>query len=128
MWATTGQVVAFVFLAVALGVGHLDDLQEEPVMFDRIRAWAQTDPVRRAVRTFIQAFVVLFLVSLTGWLGDVHEWATCLEQCQPFPDPSALGKAAVAAAASAAISTFTLIQNVLEDRGRVRPVLKHGRS
>lgn len=81
------------------------------------RLWHQHDWIRRTVRTFGQVFITLFLVSLIGWFGDVQEWATNGGQ---FPDPSALGKAAVAAFAAGCVAAITGLQNWLEDRGVIR--------
>lgn len=89
-------------------------------MLDRIRRLLRSDPARRAIRTFLQAFAVLFIGSLLTWLGDVQEWATCIEECASFPDPGALAKGAIAAVTSAAIATFTYAQNALEERGTVK--------
>ena len=86
-------------------------------MLDRL---LKSDPARRALRTFLQAFAVLFVGSLLTWLGDVQEWASCIEECAAFPDPGALAKGAVAAVTAGAIAVFTYFQNLLEDRGTVK--------
>lgn len=83
-------------------------------MLDRL-----PDPARRAIRTFVQSFVALFAVSVMGWLKLVVDWADA-GGAEPFPGVSALGYAAIAAASSAAIAVVTYVQNLLEDRGKVR--------
>lgn len=120
MWAAAGWLSLFALVAAAFGLGHPDDW-EEPVVFDRFRAWySGSDAARRAWRTFYQAFLVLFIGSLVTWLTAVQEWATCIDACKAFPDPGVLGKAAVAAVSAAAISTFTLAQVALEVHGKVK--------
>lgn len=87
-------------------------------MIDRIRTWLQrSEPARRAARTFAQVFVGLFVVSLTGWLDDVQQWAS---GGAPFPSLSVLGGAAVSAAAAALSAAVTGVHNYLEDRGLVK--------
>lgn len=81
-------------------------------MIDRLPEWA-----RRALRTFAQVFAGLFVVSLTGWLDDVQQWAS---GGAPFPSLSALGSAAVSAAAAAVSAAVTGLHNWLEDRGVVK--------
>lgn len=86
-------------------------------MLDRIRRWLSTEPVRRAARTFLQVFAGLFVVSLTGWLDDVQQWAS---GGAPFPALSTLGSAAVSAVAAGLSAVTTGVHNWLEDRGVVR--------
>lgn len=78
------------------------------------------DPVRRAVRTFIQSWIGLLLLQLAasgvtqgladGKLPDVHLLLTIL----------------VATLGSAVISSLSLLQNALEDSSHVplKPMLK----
>lgn len=74
------------------------------------------DATRRALRTFLQAFVGVFALSLLGWLTGVQEWASCVKDCV-FPDPTILGKAAVSGVVAGAITLITYAQNLLEDKG-----------
>ena len=76
-----------------------------------------SDPARRALRTAVQAFLAVFGLALLGWLQAVVEWTSTRGE---FPDLSVVGLAAVAGAASAAISLVTWGMNVLEDRGAVK--------
>ena len=95
-------------------------------MLKRIRAWfgRLPDPVRRALRTFLQVFVGIFAISLTGWLGDVTSWASCTAGCGSFPDVSPLGKAAVSAVAASAAAVVAFVQNLLEDKTGMPALLK----
>lgn len=72
------------------------------------------DPIRRALRTFVQAFLGSLLTS-----GVLSAAAT-----DGVVDWSALKKAGIAAAAAAVIALFTLAQNLLEDTTRFPAVLK----
>ena len=82
------------------------------------------DPVRRALCTFAQTFVGLFLISVAGWLATVVTWAQCTTACTAFPDLTPLGKAAVAAFGAAAVAAVSFVQNYLEDHTSVPTVLK----
>lgn len=82
------------------------------------------DSVRRAIRTFLQAFVAVFAISLLGWLGDVTLWAKCVDNCKDFPDVTVLGKAAIAGFAAGAVTLVSLIQNLLEDKTSFPAILK----
>lgn len=66
-----------------------------------------TDPIRRALRTFVQAFLGSLITS--GVLSAVA--------ADGVVDWSAVQKAAVAALAAAAVAVVTLVQNLLEDHG-----------
>ena len=83
------------------------------------------DATRRALRTFAQVFIGIFALSLLGWLADVQEWATCVtDACRNFPDPSVLGKAAIAAAAGGVSALVAWVQNILEDNTSFPAVFK----
>lgn len=60
------------------------------------------DPLVRAVRTFVQAFVAVLLASNVGSLGG-------------FVDPSLLDQAATAGL----VGVLSLIQNLIEDSSGV---------
>jgi hypothetical protein len=65
-----------------------------------------SDPIRRALRTFIQSFVGALLAS--NVLSAVAE--------QGVVDWSALKKAATAAAFAAIVAVLTYVQNAVEDK------------
>ena len=73
-----------------------------------------TDPVRRALRTFVQAFLGSVLTS--GVLSAASETGVV--------DWSALKKAGIAALAGAVVALLTFAQNVLEDSTRFPAILK----
>lgn len=91
-----------------------------------ISRWVNDLPdfIRRPLRLFLFSFLGLFLVSLSGWLGEVQSWATGVDGAT-FPDVRVLGSAAIAASSSALISVISLVWNFLEDKTQVVPsVLK----
>ena len=73
-----------------------------------------SDPVRRAIRTWIQSFVGGFLS--TGALSAV--------QVSGVVDWSILLKAVVSAIAASIISLLTLVMNLVEDHTRMPALLK----
>lgn len=73
-----------------------------------------TDPVRRAVRTFAQAFLGSLLTS-----GVLSAAST-----DGVVDWSALKKAGIAAIAGAVVAFLTFVQNVLEDNTSMPALLK----
>ena len=80
------------------------------------------DSLRRAARTFIQAFLGLLIPGLLGWLHGLTEWARSEGQA-PLPDAGSLAYLGVAAIGGAAVAVVALIQNGLEDasgRGLLR--------
>lgn len=77
------------------------------------------ESLRRVVRTFVTAFLGLFLPGLVGFLNAVTEWASSRGQ-DPFPDASNLTYVTVSALAAATIALVQLIWNAVED------VLGHG--
>lgn len=80
------------------------------------------DYVRRPLRLFLWTFLGIFSLALTGWLGDVVEWAS--ESDRAFPGLSPLGKAAVAGAAAGAAAVVAFVMNLLEDTTRTPALLK----
>jgi len=72
------------------------------------------DSLRRAIRTFVQAFLGSIITS--GILSAVEETGVV--------DWSALKKVAVSAAAAAIIALFTWAQNALEDHTPMPALLK----
>ena len=68
----------------------------------------------RSVRTFIPAFLVLFVPGLLGWLHAVTEWANS-QGATPFPDASGLAYLAVSATVAGLISLGNLAMNLIED-------------
>lgn len=73
-----------------------------------------TDPIRRALRTFVQAFLGSLITSgvLSAASADgVVDW-------------SAVKKAGIAALAAAIVAVFTFVQNWLEDSVGLPAILK----
>lgn len=71
-------------------------------MLDTFRSyWDSTiwPSLKPALWTALFTFLGLFGATLTGWLGDVADWAA--GEGVAFPDPSVLSKAAVSAAGAA---------------------------
>lgn len=68
----------------------------------------------RSARTFIPAFLVLFVPGLLGWLHAVTEWANS-QGATPFPDAKGLGYLAVSATVAGLISLANLAMNLIED-------------
>jgi hypothetical protein len=76
--------------------------------------------VKRAWRTFAQAFVALYVVYLLPFLTDVMNWA----EGGAFPDTSVLAKAGVAATAAGAVALVSYLQNYAEDKtGKTLPTM-----
>lgn len=73
-----------------------------------------SDALRRAVRTFVQAFLGSLLTS-----GILSSFETA-----GVVDWAALKKVAISAAAGAIIALLTFVQNALEDNGTIPAVLK----
>lgn len=73
-----------------------------------------SDAVRRAIRTFLQAFVGVLVSS--GVLSAVGEAGVV--------DWSALKKVGLSALGAGVVALFTFIQNALEDEGSVPALLK----
>lgn len=73
-----------------------------------------TDPLKRAIRTFLQSFLGALITS--GVLSAASESGVV--------DWSALKKAGIAALVAGIIALITYTQNVLEDSGAIKPLLK----
>jgi len=73
-----------------------------------------SDPIRRAVRTFFQAFLGSLLTS-----GVLSAMST-----DGVVDWNLLEKAGVSALAAGVIALFTFVMNALEDSGTIPSVLK----
>lgn len=85
------------------------------------------DALRRAIRTFVQTFLGLFLIRLVGFLNQLAEWAGCSEagaEACAFPDITSLGYAAVAAGSAAVVAVISWLQNALEDNTNFPSLLK----
>lgn len=85
------------------------------------------DPARRALRTFVQTFLGLYLIRVVGFLGQLSEWAGCQERAAEacaFPDVGALAYGLVAAGSAAVVAVVALLQNYLEDNTGVPKILK----
>ncbi len=74
-----------------------------------------TNPAKAAGWTALFSFLTLFGAALVGWLNDLMTWATPGSDA-PFPDPSALRGAAVAAGASAAIGLVNFVIRWVQTR------------
>lgn len=73
-----------------------------------------SDALRRALRTFVQAFLGSVLTS--GLLSAINETGVV--------DWSAIKKVAVSAAAAALIALLTFVVNALEDKGVMPALIK----
>lgn len=83
-----------------------------------------SDSVRRAIRTFVFAWLGLMIPAVLGFMNDVTGWANSHGQ-GAFPDAHNLSYAAIAALSSAMITAVNLIWNGVEDktgRGFLRDV------
>lgn len=83
------------------------------------------DFVRRAIRTFLQAFVGTFGIAFLGWMAALQE---AVSSGGPIPDPSVLGALALSAFVGAANAAVTSLWNYAEEKGWVKPMLKDGQS
>lgn len=70
--------------------------------------------LKRAARTFLQAFVGLMVPGLLGWLNDLTAWARDEGQ-RPFPDATSLAYLGVSAIVAGIIAVVALLQNGIED-------------
>lgn len=79
--------------------------------------------LKSAWNTFLQAFVPLFLLALSGWLADLLDWVSNLgeggEAVVAFPDPSVLIKAVAAALISAIIGAVAAIHTAIRNKSTV---------
>lgn len=72
------------------------------------------DGLKRVTRTFLIAFLGLFLPGLFGWLNALTEWARAEGQ-QPFPDARSLAFLGVAAIVAGVIALLNFVVIWLED-------------
>lgn len=85
------------------------------------------DALRRAIRTFLQTFLGLYLVRLIGFLNQLSDWAGCNEgggELCTFPDVSTLGYGLVVAGSAAVVALISWLQNALEDNTNFPSFLK----
>lgn len=73
------------------------------------------ESVRRALRTYVIAFLALFIPGLLGWLNALTEWARTEGQA-PFPDYHSLAYLGVVAIVAGVIGVVNLVWNWVEDR------------
>jgi hypothetical protein len=73
-----------------------------------------SDAVRRAVRTFVIAFLGIAVPGFLGFLNDVTAWASANGQ-RPFPDAHNLTFILVSAVSAAMIAILNLLWVVVED-------------
>jgi len=72
------------------------------------------DSVRRAIRTFLQTALALFIPGLLGWLNDLTAWARDQGQA-PFPDGKGLAYLGVVAIVAGVVGLVNLLWNLVED-------------
>lgn len=90
-----------------------------------MKKFFQSQAIRAAWRTFWQAFVPLFAISLIGWMQQVVTWATSSDAV--FPEVSVLGKAAVTATIAGVVALVAWVQNKLENKaGSSTPGMPRG--
>lgn len=73
------------------------------------------DAVRRAVRTFLIAFLGIAVPGFLGFLNDVTSWAASNGQ-KAFPDAHNLTFILVSAASAAMIAILNLVWVAVEDK------------
>ena len=86
--------------------------------------------VRPALMTALFTFIAIFGAALTGWLTEVIGWLEVIDapEQSEFPDPTVLGKAAVAgvvAAASGIVNFVVRYAQVTLGKGTVPTYEKH---
>jgi len=74
-----------------------------------------SDAVRRAVRTFLIAFVGIAVPGFLGFLNDVTAWASTNGQ-RGFPDAHNLSFLLVSAASAGMIAVLNLVWVLIEDK------------
>ena len=75
-----------------------------------------TDALKAAMWTMLWTFVGLFSMSLVGWVSDLVDWASS-SGSSPMPSLSALGYAAVAAAASSVAGLLNFAFRLAQSKG-----------
>jgi hypothetical protein len=83
-----------------------------------------TDAVRRALRTFAQAFIGTFILVAVPWATNI---VTAIVNAKPYElDFNVLQSAGIAGVFAGGIAIVSWVQNALEDHGTVKPMLKNG--
>ena len=72
------------------------------------------DSIKRVVRTFLIAFIAIWIPGLLGWLHALTEWASSQGQ-KPFPDAHGLAYLGVSAIVAGLIAVVNLVVNMIED-------------
>jgi hypothetical protein len=92
-------------------------------MLERIRAAYRRlpNPVKAAIATGVATFTGLFVPAFLGWTNDVLTWISDFigsgGDAVPFPDPSVLTKAAVAAAGAAVAAVVNYAYRKAQELG-----------
>lgn len=96
-------------------------------MLTRLRAWyaQRSNAVKAGVATAATTFAALFVPALFGWANDVlswvADWGGNSAPATPFPDPSVLTKAAVAAITAAAVGLLNTAWRAIQARTSAIP-------
>ena len=81
-----------------------------------------SDAVRRAVRTFLQAFIGTFVLLAVPWMTSI---VAAITSAQPYElNFDVLQSAGIAGVFSGAIALVAWIQNALEDKTHMPAILK----
>jgi len=72
------------------------------------------DPLKRAIRTFLQAFIGVFLAATVSANTGIAD----------MPDTGLLKRALLAEVWSGIVAVLSWLQNALEDSGRLQPLAK----
>lgn len=83
-----------------------------------------SDAIRRALRTFLQAFVGTLGVMLVPWGYDLIKAAGEADGRLVAIDVNFLGNVAIAATVAGIIALISWAQNALEDHSKVPAILK----
>lgn len=73
-----------------------------------------TQDVKYAIRSFVFAFLAVFLPGALGWLNTVSEWLN--DSTRPIPDWHALGALVAAATVAAFTALVTLVWRAVEGK------------
>ena len=82
-------------------------------MLQKIKAALASDSVRRVLRTFTRATLVLFVPGLLGWIHDLTSWANS-QGSTPFPDAHGLAWLGGSAIVAGCIAAGELAWNLIE--------------
>lgn len=74
-----------------------------------------SDSFKRVIRTFLIAFLGIFIPGALGFMNDVTSWATNGGQ-QPFPDMHSVAYLGVSALSAAMIAVLNYVWNLVEDK------------